>query len=114
MKNGAVTVLDKPFDRAELLSAVKEAFRQLKHSDSFNEILPPVLRPGESYLDRLSLRERDVILLIYKGATNKSAGIHLGISIKTVEKHRGSAMKKLGVPSLASLVRLLDRDLARK
>ena len=114
MKNGAVTVLDKPFDRAELLAAVKEAFRQLKHSDSFDEVLPPVLTPGESYLDRLSLRERDVIMLIYKGCTNKSAGIQLGISFKTVEKHRSSAMKKLEVSSMASLVRLLDRDLGRQ
>lgn len=114
MKNGAVTVLDKPFDRVELLAAVKEAFRQLKHADSFNEVLPPVLPPGESYLDRLSLRERDVILLVYKGGTNKSAGIQLGISFKTVEKHRSSAMKKMHVSCIASLVRLLDRDLGRK
>lgn len=114
MKNGAVTVLDKPFDRAELLAAVKEAFRQLKHGDSFDEVLPPVLPFGESYLDRLSVRERDVILLIYKGGTNKSAGIQLGISFKTVEKHRSSAMKKLQVSSMASLVRLLDRDLGCK
>jgi two-component system response regulator FixJ len=113
MKNGAVTVLDKPFDRAELLAAVKEAFRQLKHVDSFNEVLPPVLPQGNSYLDRLSPRERDVILLIYKGGTNKSAGIQLGISFKTVEKHRSSAMKKLEVSSVACLVRLLNRDLGR-
>ncbi|MEJ7590113.1 MAG: response regulator [Planctomycetaceae bacterium] len=114
MKNGAVTVLDKPFDRAELLAAVKEAFRQLKYADSFNEVLPPVLPPGESYLDRLSLRERDVVLLVYKGGTNKSAGIQLGISFKTVEKHRSSAMKKMQVSCIASLIRLLDRDLGRK
>lgn len=114
MRIGAVTVLDKPFDRVELLAAVKEAFRQLKHADSFNEVLPPVLPPGESYLDRLSLRERDVILLVYKGGTNKSAGIQLGISFKTVEKHRSSAMKKMQVSCIASLVRLLDRDLRRK
>ena len=65
-------------------------------------------------MDRLSLRERDVILLIYKGCTNKSSGIQLGISFKTVEKHRSSAMRKLGVSSIASLVRLLDRDLGRQ
>jgi len=114
MKNGAVTVLDKPFDRTELLAAVKEAFRQLKQADPFDEVLPPVLPSRESYLDRLSLRERDVILLIYRGCTNKSTGIQLGISYKTVEKHRSSAMRKLEVSSMASLVRLLDRDLGRQ
>jgi FixJ family two-component response regulator len=111
MKNGAVTVLDKPFNQHELLAAVVEAFRQLHHSDAFNEVLPPVLPNGELYLERLSLREREVILQIYKGGTNKSAGIQMGISVKTVEKHRGSGMRKLEVNSLASLVRLLDREL---
>ena len=114
MKNGAVTVLDKPFECSDLLAAVKEAFRQLKHADSFDEVLPPVLPSGASYLDRLSVRERDVIELIYRGSTNKSTGIQLGISYKTVEKHRSSAMRKLEVASMASLVRLLDRDLGRQ
>jgi two-component system response regulator FixJ len=114
MKNGAVTVLDKPFERTELLAAVSEAFRQLKNVDSFDERLPPVLPPGKSYLDRLSVREREVILMIYRGATNKATGIQLGISFKTVEKHRSGAMKKLEVSSLASLIRLLDRDLGIK
>ena len=111
MKNGAVTVLDKPFNHQELLAAVTEAFRQLRHAGAFDEVLPPVLPSGGRYLDRLSVREKDVILQIYKGATNKSAGIQLGISGKTVEKHRSSGMRKLEVTSLASLVRLLDREL---
>lgn len=114
MKNGAVTVLDKPFERTELLAAVEEAFRQLKNSDSFDEFLPPVLPSGESYLDRLTAREREVVMMIYRGATNKGTGIHLGISSKTVEKHRSGAMRKLEVTSLASLIRLLDRDLGSK
>ena len=114
MKNGAVTVLDKPFNQQELLAAVTEAFRQLRHAGAFDEDLPPVLPAGKLYLDRLSVREREVILQIYKGATNKSAGIHLGISGKTVEKHRSSGMWKLEVTSLASLIRLLDRELGSK
>ena len=110
MKNGAVTVLDKPFNRNELLAAVTEAFRQLRHTDAFDEFLPPVLPDGARYFDRLTMREREVILQIYKGATNKSAGLQLGISVKTVEKHRGGGMRKLQVTSVASLVRLLDRE----
>ena len=113
MKYGAVTVLDKPFKRAELLLAVGEAFRQLHQTDSFNSTLPPVLASGGSYLERLSQRERDVILLVYRGATNKSIGIQLGISSKTVEKHRSNAMKKLQVTSIASLIQLIDRDLRK-
>lgn len=113
MKCGAVTVLDKPFDRRELIEAVEEGFRQLHNAESFEQALPPILPDNGSYLNRLSEREREVIQLVYEGATNKAIGIQLGISIKTVEKHRGKAMKKMQVLSLASLVRLMDRELGR-
>ncbi len=113
MKSGAVTVLDKPFDRRELLEAVAEGFRQLQNAESSEQALPPLLADGENYLSRLSEREREVIQLVYEGATNKGIAIQLGISIKTVEKHRGKAMKKMQVSSLASLVRLMDRELGR-
>jgi FixJ family two-component response regulator len=113
MKCGAVTVLDKPFDRRELIDAVDEGFRQLHNAESHDQALPPILPDNDSYLARLSEREREVIQLVYEGATNKGIGIQLGISIKTVEKHRGKAMKKMQVLSLASLVRLMDRELGR-
>lgn len=113
MKLGAVTVLDKPFERTQLLEAVEEGFRQLNESEEVDQALPPVLPRGETYLSRLSDREREVIQLVYEGATNKSIGIRLGISIKTVEKHRGKGMKKMQVTCLASLIRLMDRELGR-
>lgn len=112
MKAGAVTVLDKPFDRVQILEAVDEGFRQLNDAEGGEQILPPIVS-GESYLNRLSEREREVILLVYEGATNKSIGIRLGISIKTVEKHRGKGMKKMQVTCLASLIRLIDREIGR-
>jgi FixJ family two-component response regulator len=113
MKSGAVTVLDKPFDRRELIDAVEEGFRQLKDAETVDHALPPVLPENETYLKRLSEREREVIQMVYDGSTNKAIGIELGISTKTVEKHRGKAMKKMQVLSLASLVRLMDRELGR-
>ena len=113
MKSGAVTVLDKPFQRRELVEAVAEGFRQLQCAEIDDESLPPVLPDNASYLDRLSTREREVIQLVYSGATNKAIGIQLHISIKTVEKHRGKAMRKVQVTSLARLIRLMDREMGR-
>lgn len=113
MKAGAVTVLDKPFDRVQLIEAVEEGFRLLEEAEETDQSLPPVLPHGESYLSRLSEREREVIQLVYEGATNKSIGIQLGISIKTVEKHRGKGMKKMEVSCLAGLVRLMEREIGR-
>ena len=110
MKQGAVTVLDKPYNKEQLLNSIEEAFAALDRTVFDDARLPPVLANGAFYKDRLSGRESQVIDLVYAGKTNKSIGISLGISIKTVEKHRGKAMKKMEVTSLAELVRLIDRE----
>ncbi len=57
----------------------------------------------------LSSRERSVTQLIAEGHTNKSVGAVLNLSVKTVETHRASAMRKLGISSSAELVRYAIR-----
>jgi two-component system, LuxR family, response regulator FixJ len=57
--------------------------------------------------DRLTPRERDVLLLLTSGASNKAAGRQLGISPRTVEVHRARIMGKLGVKNAVELVRLV-------
>jgi FixJ family two-component response regulator len=74
--------------------------------------LPPLLPDGRTYLSLLSRQELSVIRLVYEGATNKAISIQMGISVKTVEKHRSRAMRKLQVQSMAGLVRLVQREQA--
>jgi DNA-binding NarL/FixJ family response regulator len=57
----------------------------------------------------LSSREQSVVQLIAEGHTNKSVGTVLNLSVKTVETHRASAMRKLNVSSTAELVRYAIR-----
>lgn len=57
----------------------------------------------------LSAREQSVTQLIAEGHTNKSIGTVLNLSVKTVETHRASAMRKLGISSTAELVRYAIR-----
>jgi DNA-binding NarL/FixJ family response regulator len=57
----------------------------------------------------LSAREQSVVQLIAEGHTNKSVGGILNLSVKTVETHRASAMRKLHVSSTAELVRYAIR-----
>ncbi|MBM3530463.1 MAG: hypothetical protein FJX62_20465 [Alphaproteobacteria bacterium] len=57
--------------------------------------------------DRLTPRERDVLLLLTSGASNKAAGRQLGISPRTVEVHRARVMTKLGAKNAVDLVRLV-------
>ena len=60
---------------------------------------------SESSADALTEREREVLTLIGEGKTNAEIAKSLGISQKTVDKHRASLMQKLGVTSRAALIR---------
>ena len=56
-------------------------------------------------LERLTDRERQIFKLIADGYTNNAVASDLGISVKTVEKHRSNLMEKLGVQDMAGLIR---------
>jgi DNA-binding NarL/FixJ family response regulator len=53
--------------------------------------------------DSLTARERSILKLIAEGRTNRSAAEFLSVSPKTVEKHRASLMRKLGIRNVAEL-----------
>ena len=55
---------------------------------------------------RLSRRELQVVQLVSSGLPNKSIALELEISVKTIEKHRANASRKLGVGSTAEMIRL--------
>lgn len=54
---------------------------------------------------RLTPRESEVLQLVAEGSANKQVAAQLGISIKTVEKHRQNLMDKLGIHETAGLTR---------
>ncbi len=58
----------------------------------------------------LSHRERQVVQLLATGKSNKETAAILSISVRTVETYRARAMLKLGLRSLAELVRYALRD----
>ena len=59
----------------------------------------------EAPIDQLTPRQREILRLIAEGKANKEAASELCISVKTVEKHRGSLMEKLGIHGTAGLTR---------
>ena len=59
---------------------------------------------SSTVLEQLSFREREILQLIVEGHTNQAAAQVLGISAKTVEKHRAIMMKKLEVHNLPDLI----------
>jgi DNA-binding NarL/FixJ family response regulator len=58
-------------------------------------------------VERLTPRERDVLVRVAKGLTNKEIASQLGISPRTVETHRDSVARKLKMRSVAELTRFV-------
>jgi DNA-binding NarL/FixJ family response regulator len=62
-------------------------------------------RPFHTNATRLSSREAEVLQLIAEGKANKQIAAELGISVKTIEKHRSHLMQKLDIHDTAGLTR---------
>jgi FixJ family two-component response regulator len=105
MKAGAVDFLTKPFDDQALLSAVRFAIEKDQAVRSKQEQRDRI----EKSLASLTGREREVFEHVTRGRLNKQIAGDLGIVEKTVKVHRGRIMKKMGVRSLADLVKLAER-----
>jgi FixJ family two-component response regulator len=105
IKKGAVDFLTKPFDDIQLLSAIESAVGQYRRGKAaLDEI-----RDFRQRLKTLTPREHDVFLHVISGLLNKQVADELNIKEHTVKVHRGRVMLKLGVDSLASLVRLAEK-----
>lgn len=63
--------------------------------------------PTES---RLTLREAQTLRLLAEGSSNKDVAAALGISVRTAETHRATLMRKLGLESIAAVVRYAVRN----
>jgi DNA-binding NarL/FixJ family response regulator len=70
----------------------------------------PALRRSLRPSGALTRREREILQLLAEGHTNKAVAKLLGISVKTAETHRARVMRKLGIKSLAELVRYAIRN----
>ena len=105
MKEGAVDFLTKPIDHHHLLRAVGAALGRAEEAHLRNH----ALERDRKVFDSLTPREREVCLCVAKGMLNKQIGCEFGTTEKTIKVQRGRAMQKLGVQSVADLVRLVER-----
>ena len=105
MRAGAVDFLPKSFGDDQLLECVGRALtrsnEQRRRSTEKIE--------AKQLLDSLTPREFEVMQLVMVGLLNKQIAGELTIAEKTVKVHRGRVMQKLGITSVAELVRLGQR-----
>jgi FixJ family two-component response regulator len=103
MKAGAVDFLTKPVDGATLLSAIEQALAR----DDMARAARAEGNVVRLRLARLTPREREVLEGVIAGRLNKQIAGDLGTAEKTVKVHRGRMMKKMGVRTVADLVRVV-------
>ena len=103
MKAGAVDFLTKPVDEASLLTAVEQALAR----DAAVRAARSEREAVRLSLARLTPRERQVLDGVLAGRLNKQIAGDLGTAEKTVKVHRGRMMKKMGVRTVADLIRVV-------
>ena len=105
MKAGAVDFLPKPFRGDDLLRCVERALARSAEQRRRSVERDQARRP----LDLLTPREFEVMQLVITGMLNKQIAAELGTAEKTVKVHRGRAMQKLRVTSVAEVIRLVEK-----
>lgn len=104
IKLGAVNFLSKPFDDDQLIKSVKEALLKDKKTRTVLNEQQQILQR----LDSLTTREYEILTYMITGLLNKQIACELNISERTVKAHRKQVFNKIGVHSMAELVRLTE------
>ena len=105
MKAGAVDFLPKPVNGDELVNAIKIA----EERDRVRLQRAAERKAVSKLIDQLTSREKQVMELVVRGHLNKDIAALIGTREKTVKLYRGRMMKKMGVRSVAELVRLASK-----
>jgi two-component system response regulator FixJ len=101
MRAGALDFIEKPFDNAVLIAAIRNAAQELAKTGAGVDVGVIHAR-----LASLTEREREVLAGVVAGLPNKTIACNLNISPKTVEVHRGNVMSKMDARNLPDLVRM--------
>jgi len=101
-KEGASDFIEKPFENEVLLESIESALQKERSQRKRRHIR---LELADKF-ERLTPREREVLIYIVNGTSNKNLAEVLGVSSRTIEVHRSRVMSKMAADSLPELVRM--------
>jgi FixJ family two-component response regulator len=105
MKAGAIDFLTKPVNDKDLFEAVSRA----EARDAESRRLHSEMELIEAKVSTLTPREREVLTHVVAGQLNKQIAGDLGTVEKTIKVHRSRMMEKLGIRTVADLVRMAEK-----
>jgi FixJ family two-component response regulator len=105
LKKGAVNFLEKPFKDDELLQSIAEALDLSRKLKSGKE----EVSKAQELIRALTPRELEILTYILTGQLNKQIASELSIAEQTVKVHRHSICEKLGVKSVAEIIRIAGK-----
>ncbi|HEX9268204.1 MAG TPA: response regulator transcription factor [Candidatus Limnocylindria bacterium] len=115
LRAGAFGYIDSEMEPVAMRRALLGALRG--ESIYGREVVGTWLRDGQGPLRgnpdsvaRLTARQREIVALIARGATDKEIGAALGIRTATAQKHVANLLRRLRVPNRAAAVGLLWKD----
>jgi two-component system response regulator FixJ len=102
VRAGASDFVEKPYDDEQLLASIGQAM-----ADGVAETAAAQrIAQASTRVAALSAREREVLEALVAGKTTKLIAHELGLSVRTVEGHRGNLMARLGVRTLSAAMRI--------
>ena len=102
MRHGAIDFIEKPFTEETLHVSLNNGMALLAAREAQGQRR----RRAHERVKLLTAREREVLQALLAGQSNKVIAKALGISLRTVEMHRGNMMERLQVSSLAEALTL--------
>lgn len=105
VKAGAVEFLQKPVDQERLLKVVADCVR--KSAKGYSLLSFDIFEARRRW-DTLTQKEKKVLQFVASGLMNKEVAERLGNSVRTIENHRGSGLKKLQIHTMAEINQLIS------